>query len=38
MVVRDNLKFEAIRQQAMDYKRAAELDAMAKAMEEENHD
>ena len=38
MVVRDNLKFEAIRQQAMDYKRAAELDAMAKAMEEENND
>ena len=34
MVVRDNLKFEAIRQQAMDYKRAAELDSMAKAMEE----
>ena len=38
MVVRDNLKFEAIRRQAMDYKRAAELDAMAKAMEEENND
>ena len=38
MVVRDNLKFEAIRQQALDYKRAAELDAMAKAMEEENND
>ncbi len=38
MVVRDNLKFEAIHQQAMDYKRAAELDAMAKAMEEENND
>lgn len=38
MVVRDNLKFEAIRQQALDYKRAVELDAMAKAMEEENND
>ena len=38
MVVRDNLKFEAIRRQAMDYKRAAELDAIAKAMEEENND
>ena len=38
MVVRDNQKFEAIRRQAMDYKRAAELDAMAKAMEEENND
>ena len=35
MVVQDNLKFEAIKQQAMDYKRADELDAMARAMEKE---
>ena len=36
MVVQDNLKFEAIRRQAMDYRRADELDAMAKSLEQED--
>ena len=38
MVVQDNLKFEAIKKQAMDYKRADELDALARAMEKLDND
>ena len=37
MVVQDNLKFEAIRRQAMDYKRADELEALARSMEQDEY-